>query len=230
MDDRKNPKRRIMKTSSYQIRLCENPDCGLRYPLIESSTFGERCPSCLGQTQIVFSTSNTGESPTAKIVSPLPVEGLLDNIRSGWNVGAMFRTSEGFGLRRVHLCGITPTPSSADISKTALGAESSVPWTYHPNSITAAEALKNKGYILWALEYNSGAESIYNVNSNIENFQFSKGLIIIAGNEETGVDPDLVQLCHKTIYIPMKGVKQSFNVSVAYGIALGIINSNFWRP
>lgn len=224
MGSRKNPEWRIVKATSYQIRQCENPNCGLRYPLIDGHPFGERCPSCLGQTHRELSGSTyDGDAKREKIL-PLPLEAMLDNVRSGWNVGSMFRTAEGFGIRQLHLCGITPTPNSADLRKTALGAEAIIPWTFHPNAINAAKSLVNEGYLLWALEYNSTAESIYSLDTSRIRNPDLKGLLIIAGNEEIGVDPGLLELCHKTTYIPMRGIKQSFNVAVAFGIAVGIIN------
>ena len=214
-----------MKASSYQIRQCENPNCGLRYPIIDNHLLGARCPACLGQTHSEYSGSTNDIETNQSIASLLPFEAMLDNIRSRWNVGSMFRTSEGFGIRQLHLCGITQTPKSANLGKTALGTESSVHWTYHPNSIKAAESLVNEGYLLWALEYNSEAESIYTLDIDRENIIDSKRIILIVGNEEIGVDPSLLKLCHKTIYIPMRGIKQSFNVAVAFGLAVGIISN-----
>ena len=214
-----------MKPTSFQIRECENPNCGLRYPLVETQPSGERCPLCLGQTHKTLSGSTNTPEIHKEEASPSSIAGMLDNIRSGWNVGSMFRTAEGFGLNHLHLCGITSTPNSVSLKKTALGAEASVPWTYHSNSIKAAEKLKNDGYLLWALEYNSNAESIFSIAFNRNGLQNSKGVIIVAGNEEIGVDPDLLRLCTKTLYIPMRGEKQSFNVAVAFGIALGILSN-----
>jgi 23S rRNA (guanosine2251-2'-O)-methyltransferase len=213
-----------MKVSSYQIRQCDNPDCGLRYPLIDDHPFGERCPSCFGLTHNVFSGTTSTIEPEQSIGSSYHFEAMLDNIRSSWNVGSMFRTAEGFGLRQLHLCGITPTPETAKLGKTALGAESIVPWIYHPNSIKAAESLVNKGYLVLGLEYNSNAESIYSLDINRVDGFGARKIILIAGNEEIGVDPGLLELCHRTIYIPMRGIKQSFNVAVAFGIAVGFIS------
>ena len=126
--------------SFYQIRQCENAACGLRYPLTEGHPFGERCPVCLGTTRVALQMElnvEAGFSPAlARVGRPAPnrpapnervLEALLDNVRSAWNVGAIFRTADAFGVRRIYLCGITPTPENASVGKTALGAEKSIP-------------------------------------------------------------------------------------------------------
>ncbi len=92
------------------------------------------------------------------------LEVLLDNVRSAWNVGAMFRTADGLGVAKLHLCGITPTPENASVQKTALGAEQSVEWAYSRNGLDAALALKAEGYSLWALEQDERAEPLENVS------------------------------------------------------------------
>jgi tRNA G18 (ribose-2'-O)-methylase SpoU len=148
---------------------------------------------------------------------------LLDNIRSLWNVGAVFRTAEGFGASHLYLTGITSTPDSAGLGKTALGAEKTVAWSYHKNSVTLAKQLAEEGYVLWALETSSLARSASLIKQNLDSTLRSKGLILVLGNEKSGVDPGLLELCHETFFIPMVGQKSSFNVSVAFGIALGLI-------
>jgi tRNA G18 (ribose-2'-O)-methylase SpoU len=155
--------------------------------------------------------------------SRVKIEILLDNIRSAWNVGSLFRTSEGFGIKKIHLCGITPTPDSSEISKTALGAETRIPWSYYRNAVAAANLLRSKGYKLWALECTPSAESIYSVKLHPPSGEPNR-IILILGNEVAGVDPGLLEFCQKTIYIPMDGKKESFNVEVACGIALGILS------
>ena len=96
--------------SSFEIRVCENPGCGLRYPLVIGHTFGERCPRCLGPTRAALTREMTTEPIPVANRPSLALEGLLDNLRSAWNVGAIFRTAYGLGVQKLHLCGITPTP------------------------------------------------------------------------------------------------------------------------
>jgi 23S rRNA (guanosine2251-2'-O)-methyltransferase len=220
-----------MKATTFQIRECENPACGLRFPVEIGHQFGERCPACLGHTREVMTCQVDREIPIqATENSPFPFEILLDNIRSGLNVGSLFRTADGFGLRHLYLCGITPTPKSADLGKTALGAEKAIPWSYHKNAVLAAEQLKADGYILWALEQDARAKPIKSMIKKLNIFEpTAKGIILIAGNEETGVDPDLLKLCKEIFYLPMRGIKRSLNVSVACGIAISFI-SDLLKP
>jgi tRNA G18 (ribose-2'-O)-methylase SpoU len=158
-------------------------------------------------------------APTSRLEIP-PVEPLLDSIRSAWNVGSIFRTADGYGIKKIHLCGITPTPATTDLSKTALGAEKTIPWTYCRNSVQAGKDLKKAGYLLWALEHDSRAIPISEIKMPETGSLRNRGVILTIGNEETGVDPDLLALCDEIIYLPMRGTKRSFNVSVAFGITI----------
>ena len=213
-----------MTASDWEIRLCENPDCGLRYPVEKDHPVGKRCPLCLGSTNIVLTYSAAPEVAKQLIPSyQVPVSGLLDNIRSTWNVGSIFRTSEGFGSHHLYLTGITSTPNTADLAKTALGAEKNVAWTYHRNAVTLAKQLKQEGNLLWALETSPKARPLSHIENCIGIALNSKGLILVVGSEKAGVDPGLLEHCHETFFIPMRGIKNSFNVSVAYAIALGSI-------
>jgi tRNA G18 (ribose-2'-O)-methylase SpoU len=154
------------------------------------------------------------------------LEALLDNVRSAWNVGAIFRTADALGVRRLHLCGITPTPENASVKKTALGADSSVPWTTSKNALKAAEKLKADGCQLWALEQDERAVSIYDLA--IDDLRFSGvPVVLVVGNEITGVDPALLDLCDRIVYIPMRGQKRSLNVEVAFGVAVSQILNLF---
>jgi 23S rRNA (guanosine2251-2'-O)-methyltransferase len=216
-----------MKTIKWEIRLCKNTDCGLRYPVEAGHPNGVRCPNCLGETNLVLSYS-AFEKPERQIntIGLIPVSGLLDNIRSAWNVGSIFRTSEGLGASHLYLTGITSTPDTSEIGKTALGAEKSVAWSYHRNSVTLSKELIHNGYILWALESRPKAKSAALVENYLDSVINSKGLVLVVGNEKAGVDPGLLELCHETFFIPMYGKKKSFNVSVAYGMTIGLIRIN----
>jgi 23S rRNA (guanosine2251-2'-O)-methyltransferase len=202
----------------YEIRQCE--DCGLRYPLTADHPFGEACPNCRGATRLILRRELVTE-PVQSTSAPLPngtgikVEALLDNIRSAWNVGSMFRTADGLGIARLHLCGITPTPEFDGVRKTALGAQQSVPWTYHRDALAAARQLKSGGKQLWALEQDARARSIAQLPESNPNAQ----VVILVGNEITGIDADLLDMCDQIFHIPMQGAKRSFNVAVAFGIA-----------
>jgi len=206
-----------MTTTSYEIRLCQN--CGLRYPLTEGHPFGERCPSCLGETQVALKRTIL---PSPQVVEELRVRKkfscLLDNIRSAWNVGSIFRTADGLGIEKLYLCGITPTPKNESVAKTALGAEEAVTWEYSNNALETANQLKADGHTLIALEQDERATVLGDPSTSLRFAQGDK-LILIVGNEVTGVDTDLLDLCDHIIHIPMRGRKRSFNVVVAFAIA-----------
>ncbi len=142
---------------------------------------------------------------------------LLDNIRSAWNVGSIFRTADGFGFVHAYLCGITPTPEVEAVVKTSLGAENSVPWSYHKDAEKLVRGLKKEGFAIFALEDDERASSIKEEDWGMKYKE--KDIVLILGSEVTGVDPELLDLCNEIIYIPMRGEKKSFNVAMAFSIA-----------
>ena len=150
---------------------------------------------------------------------------LLDNIRSAWNVGSILRSADGFGFNHVYLCGITPTADNEAVTKTSLGAEDSIPWSYHKDAVKLVKGLKAEGWKVYALEEDDRAVSLESdsslalrVHSKMQ--EPAPALqVLILGNEVTGVDPDLLDLCDEIFYIPMRGEKKSFNVAIAFGIA-----------
>jgi 23S rRNA (guanosine2251-2'-O)-methyltransferase len=139
---------------------------------------------------------------------------LLDNIRSAWNVGSILRSADGFGFAHAYLCGITPTADQESVTKTALGAENSVRWTYHKDAVQLVQGLGDS-WRIYALEETEDARPIHDITGMTE----EERSILIVGNEVTGVDPQLLDLCDQVFYIPMRGTKRSFNVAIAFGIA-----------
>ncbi|HNW58794.1 MAG TPA: RNA methyltransferase [bacterium] len=137
---------------------------------------------------------------------------LLDDIRSLHNVGAIFRTADGAGFGHLYLCGITGTPPRNEIRKTSLGAEESVPWSYHADPLPLARQLKAEGYQLVVLEQT-------NASTDFTAAPWRFPLCLIIGHEYTGVREALVELADLAVEIPMDGSKHSLNVSVAFGIA-----------
>ena len=199
--------------TNFEIRVCES--CGLRYPLTEGSSFGIRCPICLGITHAVLNKQMSSESALTdrkKKRDELTV--LVDNVRSAWNVGSILRSADGFGFSHAFLCGITPTPEVDAVRKTALGADDFVPWSYHKDAVKLVKGLKKEGWVIWALEEEERAKPLKKIKRRIE-----QRTVLIAGSEVTGVDPELLDLCDEVFYIPMRGEKRSFNVAVAFGIA-----------
>ena len=151
---------------------------------------------------------------SAQSVARHPIIVLLDNVRSLYNVGSVFRTCDAARVERLILTGYTPHPPRKEIAKTALGAIESVPWEYRADPLEAVPTLRSKGVTIAALEQTDSATP-YNALS-IGQFP----LCIIAGNEISGVRKELVEIADLTLEIPMYGVKHSLNVAVACGIAV----------
>jgi tRNA G18 (ribose-2'-O)-methylase SpoU len=143
-----------------------------------------------------------------------PIYVLVDNVRSLYNVGSIFRTSDGAMIEKLYLCGFTPHPPRKEIEKTALGATQSVPWEYVKDPRDVLLKLKEQGINIVVLELTD--ESIPYTALQPDDFP----LCLVIGNEITGVSKDVIALADKAIEIPMFGIKQSLNVAVAYGIAL----------
>ncbi|MGA9115983.1 MAG: TrmH family RNA methyltransferase [Bacteroidota bacterium] len=143
-----------------------------------------------------------------------PVYGLLDGIRSLYNVGAMFRTADGALLSRLYLCGLTPHPPRIEIEKTALGATRSVPWEYHRDPLVPLRTLKKNGVRICVLEHTDASISYGAL------LQEDLPLCLVVGNELTGVSDTVLAEADLAVEIPMFGVKQSLNAVVAFGIVL----------
>jgi tRNA G18 (ribose-2'-O)-methylase SpoU len=152
--------------------------------------------------------------PADAASQPGPVV-LLDNIRSAWNVGAIFRSADGFGFSGLHLCGITPSPENEAVKKTSLGAENTLPWQVHPNALLVARELLQSGYTLFALELTEDALPL----PMIGRLPHPEKIALVLGSEVCGVDPEILSLCQHKLYIPMRGQKRSFNVAVAFAVA-----------
>ena len=146
----------------------------------------------------------------------LPLVVVLDNVRSLYNVGSIFRTCDAFRLEAICLCGITATPPHNEIHKTALGAEDSVAWSYHASAIEAVEQLKSRDYTVVAVEQAEGS-----VKAPIELPDEDTGkYALVLGNEVKGVAQEVVDLCDECLEIPQYGTKHSMNVSVTAGIVI----------
>ena len=145
----------------------------------------------------------------------IPVVVILDNVRSAQNIGAFFRTGDAFAIEKVMLCGITATPPSRDIHKSALGAELTVGWEYYPTTTECAAALKAEGYTLLAIEQVEGAVMLDRLEVDA-----GKKYALIFGNEVEGVAQEVVDMCDGAIEIPQVGTKHSLNVSVSAGVLM----------
>ncbi len=151
----------------------------------------------------------------------LPVCIILDNIRSMYNVGAVFRTCDALLVEKLYLCGITAQPPHREINKTAIGATESVDWVYYQTPEEAVQDLKNWGYTVIGIEQTD--QSISLINHKVDtNGQYA----LIMGNEVEGLSEDLLPMLDLAIEIPQFGTKHSFNLAVS----AGIVTWEFVRP
>lgn len=145
----------------------------------------------------------------------MPIALVLDNIRSSHNTGSVFRSADALLVEKIYLCGITSTPPDKEIRKTALGAENTVSWEYHPSALELIPTLKGNGYTVIAVEQVENSRSLSDyfppVNSR---------LALVFGNEVKGVQQEVVDQCDFALEIPQFGTKHSFNISVSAGIVL----------
>lgn len=137
---------------------------------------------------------------------------VLDNVRSALNVGSVFRSADAFRIARIILCGITATPPHREIQKTALGATSSVPWSYSESTLEAVKQLRAEGSDVYAIEQVRDSQPLHS---------FIPGpnpIALVLGHEMDGVQQDVVDACKGAIEIIQEGTKHSLNVAVCAGI------------
>jgi 23S rRNA (guanosine2251-2'-O)-methyltransferase len=154
------------------------------------------------------------EEDAAKPEFRFPVIAILDNIRSMYNVGSIFRTSDGARIEAIYTVGYTPHPPRKEIEKTALDATRTVPFKHFATMAEAIGECKKKGMKIAALEFTDKNRSIFDLS------EADFPMAIVIGNEITGVSDEALALCDESFFIPMFGAKHSLNVAVAYGIAV----------
>ena len=150
-----------------------------------------------------------------KAQEKIPLVVVMDNVRSMYNVGSVFRTCDAFSVERLLLCGITACPPHKEIAKTALGATESVDWAHYSTTVEAVTELKQQGYKVWAVEQ-------VDTSVMLDRMEVSgdEKTAIVLGNEVFGVDDEVLALCDGAIEIPQNGTKHSLNVSIAGGIVI----------
>jgi 23S rRNA (guanosine2251-2'-O)-methyltransferase len=199
----------------FTIYECSNHQCRLRFPLKISIHAPSYCPKCkhkLNKIKIFNNQKDLEQKWQNRIKMEIIL--LLDNLRSAYNVGSILRSADGFEIEQIFLCGITPSPTNPKTLKTSLGAEKSFYWEYQANSLDTAHKLKERGFKLIGLEIEPASKPIFVLTEK----KLGSKVVIVLGNEIVGIDPDLRILCDDLIYIPMLGYKQSFNVTIAFGI------------
>ena len=147
-----------------------------------------------------------------KLIPKLPISILVENVRSVYNVGSIFRSADGFGAEKIYLTGYTAYPPRKDLHKTALGSEEAVNWEFHEDPIKIAKSIKKLGIKLVLVEQTIKSRNIYDISFN------DFPICFIVGNEVEGVSEELSAQADFHIEIPMRGIKQSLNVSVATGV------------
>lgn len=144
----------------------------------------------------------------------IPLIFILDNIRSGLNVGSAFRTADAFGIRKMYLCGITAQPPHREILKTAIGANESIEWVYVKDIVSLCERLKADGYFLIGLEQTEDSRNLLSYD-----FPLDREVALVFGNEVEGISVEILEYLDQVLEIPQYGTKHSLNVSVSIGIA-----------
>ena len=144
-----------------------------------------------------------------------PLVVVLDDVRSMYNVGSVFRTGDAFRIEALYLCGISATPPATEIHKTALGAEDSVEWQHFDSALEAVKRLKENGYVVLAVEQCEGSTKLHEFIPEKD-----KKYAVVLGNEVKGVHQDVIDACDGCLEIVQLGTKHSMNVSVTAGIIM----------
>lgn len=145
----------------------------------------------------------------------IPVIAVLENIRSAYNVGSVFRTADAFLLQAVYIIGYTAKPPHKEIKKTALGAEETVDWKYFKTSAEALEDIRSLGFKVFAVEQAVGSLPLHQAG-----FSAGEKIAVLFGNEVTGVEQQTIAQCDGCIEIPQLGMKHSLNIATAAGVVL----------
>jgi tRNA G18 (ribose-2'-O)-methylase SpoU len=145
----------------------------------------------------------------------IPIIAVLENVRSAYNVGSVFRTADAFLIEAVYICGYTAYPPHKEIKKTALGADETVIWKHFKNIAEAIEEIRNLGYKVYAVE-----QAVDSYKLQAISYEPDEKIAVIFGNEVTGVEQSTIEQCDGCIEIPQLGMKHSLNISVAAGIVL----------
>jgi 23S rRNA (guanosine2251-2'-O)-methyltransferase len=145
----------------------------------------------------------------------VPIIAVLENVRSAYNVGSVFRTADAFLLDAIYICGYTAYPPHKEIKKTALGADETVAWKHFKSIDDAIQDLRQLGYKVYAVE-----QAVDSYKLQAISYELDEKIAVIFGNEVTGVEQSTIEKCDGCIEIPQLGMKHSLNISVAAGIVL----------
>ena len=200
------------------FRECQNQICRFRFPDIQVYTENALCPLCNAKTIIVEKTFLTNDYRTKFQGKPkFNITAVLDNIRSVHNVGSIFRTAVGLDLNKIYLCGISPTPEHRSFQKTSFGAEKFIEWEKSLNSPKTINFLQSTGYKTISLEITKNSKQLDQIEPGVVR---GDKFAIVVGNEIAGIDPMILNSSDLVLSIPISGANKSFNVAVAFGIAV----------
>lgn len=175
---------------------------------------------------LLQSTDQLDEAQLQKNYARLPLIAALEDIRSLHNVGSIFRTADGAGFNHLILTGITGCPPRKQIAKTSLGAEETISWEYRPGFLDVLPELKKSGTQIIGLER---TEQSLALNQVIAEARIRAPICLVVGNEVTGISQEVLANCDYVCHLPMRGIKESLNVSVAFGIA-GYLLADCLKP
>ena len=144
----------------------------------------------------------------------IPIVAVLENIRSAYNVGSVFRTADAFLIEAIYITGYSAKPPHKEIKKTALGAEETVTWKHFKNAVDAIAELREKGFTIYAIEQVEGSVLLNKMKDG------AGKIAVVFGNEVTGVEQSTIRLCDGCIEIPQLGMKHSLNIATAAGVVL----------
>lgn len=189
------------------------------YPHIFNLSFGgmKKSMYLCGMKKLTMLEMGRIDAAAFKAADKMPLVIVLDNVRSLNNIGSVFRTSDAFRVEAICLCGISATPPSPEIHKTALGAEDSVAWQYYEDTHDAVRDLQQRGYHVMAIEQCQGSTML---DTWTPDFAHVPGYAVVMGNEVKGVQQTVVDMCDGCLEIPQYGTKHSLNVSVTTGLVI----------
>ena len=159
---------------------------------------------------------STAGAPRGLSGDPPAFSAVLEDVRSLWNVGSMFRTADGAGFAELHMCGITGCPPDAALAKVSLGAEDNIRWEHHRGVLEVLPRLAAAGVTLLALEKTEASEPL---SAALARGELRPPLCVLVGNEVEGLSPEALSAAKLTCHLPMRGAKSSLNAAVAFGVA-----------
>ena len=215
------------------VTKCPNPKCKHEFEVADGCEGkNSPCPSC-GQVITIRSLRIIQEVERQHLLrcsrqvkdnsEPVRFSALLEDIRSLWNVGSIFRSADGAGFTALHLCGITGCPPHKSIAKTSLGAEDHVGWQHYSSALDILPKLSANGVQVVALEKTEQSETL---SSALARNAFQPPICLLVGNEVAGISAECLSQAILTCHLPMHGIKTSLNVAVAFGIAAYQIREN----